>query len=286
VFRGLVRTVLLVLAVVVAMQAVAQIAVRAAFRLHDGNDHFDRVLVQGWIVGHPGVAGTSAQGYTSTSYHRLTAHEDLRFDQPDGTQAKVSVQQDLVGHVSVDGDVTSRLDQVLDDGRASRTQAETFVRGLPAASLTDVVLTLKAPLSETAANDLQVRTGLQAAAAWFYEDPFAGARGRFSRAGSSTTWSGSGHNPVTWSSLNGQFFQGGFSDWTAELSSRDDANLERLGLPDAKDLKALGRAAQVHGFFLRDLTPAQLTRLLQLPQVSAFTPVDVRFDILGKDQSS
>lgn len=284
VFRGLLRTALLLLAAFVAAQASAQVLVRANFRLHDRNDHFDRVLVQGWIVGHPGVAATFGQGYTTPHFSWLSAREDVRFDQPDGEQAKVSVHQDLLGHVSLDGDVTSRLDQVLYDGRASRAQSEAFLRGLPSAALTDIVLTLASPLSETAAADF-AQTGELRAAASFYEDPFAGARAGFRQQGG-THYSGAGRNPVSWPAMSGQFFRGGFSDWTAELSSRDDANLSRLGLPDARTLKELGRAAQVHGFLFRDLTPAQLRALLGRPGVVAFTPVDVRFDILGKDVTS
>lgn len=284
VFRGLLRTALIALAIFVVFQALGQSVGRVSFRVHDGNDHFDRVLVQGWAVGHPGVAATNGHGIASPTFGLLHATEELTFGQADGRTAHVSVRQDLLGHVTVQGDVGSRLDQVLVDGRASRAQAMTFVKGLPSAALTRIVLVLRTPLTESAAQDFEQRADVRSMA-WFYDDPFTGARTGF-RSQSGWSYTGAGRNPITWQTSGALGFRGGFSDWTAELSARDDANLGRLGLPSSSELKQLGIAAQVHGFLISDLTPAQLLALLNDPVVASFTPVDVRFDILIKDQIS
>jgi hypothetical protein len=283
VLRGLLRTALIALALVLVFLSLGEVAGRASYRLHNGSGHFDRVLAQGWVVGHPGVAATVSQGKQSTEFGWLHATERFRFTQPDGSRARVTVRQDLLGHVSVKGDVGSRLDQVLGDGQASRAQAMAFAKGLPAAALTEVVVVLRQPLHEQAASDFDGEFGLDSRA-WFYEDPFAGARDfGFGYAGDAV-YSGHGRNPVSWPPRNdSDLFRGRFPDWTAELSSRDDANLERLGLPSSAKLKELGESALVHGLLLQDLTPTQLLSLLADPAVESFTPVDVRFDILQKE---
>ena len=276
VVRGLVRTAMLVGAAWLAFLFLGELTGYALFRLHDRNGAFDRVGLTGYEVGHPGVVmqtstlgrGEPESGWRGSSQRVVTGRSDYRI--------RMSVWGDLTADRRAEDDV----DRALREGEASRAQSTAFVEGLPAAAVTDAVVSLRAPMDDTRAVDVLEDLDLHVTRS-FYDDPFAGARHVFRQDGNGAYMDGDGlDRSVSWDGVGI-----GFYSWTNRLRPGDDSDLQRLGLPTSTRLKELGRLSQVHGWYVQDLSPAKLKALLASDVVDAITPTAVRFDILDRDQS-
>lgn len=282
VLRGLLRTAMLAFALYAAFVVAGTLFGGLLFAATHRGDRLDRVDVA-FAVGHPGLYVRDNGSYGSETRHfgwTGTTQSTQTLD----SQGTALVDYELVlgtfGGLKVKGHTTSRLDTVLMDGRASRQQAERFVKGLPTAALTTAVVELvdgKEPSDTSLSAQYQAR---------FYDDPFAGARARYRKTDSGSEFSNTGRSqPVAWPRGARSIRFGSFQSWTKSLTSSDDDDLRALGLPDSAELRRLGEANRVHALLVTDLTTAQLASLLADPTVRTLTPVEVRFDILDKDQS-
>jgi hypothetical protein len=74
-----------------------------------------------------------------------------------------------------------------------------------------------------------------------------------------------------------------FQAWAKRLRDGDDGVLERLGLPQARELHELAAHPRVHGFVLDAASPRQLRGLGFEPNVTTISLGDVAFDF-GKDR--
>jgi hypothetical protein len=286
VFRGVLRTAVLAVGLYVLFSLLGSVVGFATYKLTGRDDAFQRVGVVGLNVAHPDLE-RGQQSFGTQSWGWLHTTKTDRYVQADGGVVQTDVRMDLLGRISVKSPLGSRLDRALFDGRATPEQAATFVRGLPASAVADVVVDFRQPLDNDGYTALMADpriAKLVIGEVTYYEDPFAGPRRAYRREGNSSySRDNVADRSVAWSGMNYPFTS--FADWTRALTGSDDGNLDRLGLPDSATLKRLGAASLVHGVYIKDATPADLKVLLDNARVRSVTPVDVRLTILNRDQA-
>lgn len=274
VVRGLLRTAMIALGLYLAFSLVGALVGTAAELVH-GQDRFDRLGPTAFDIGHPdllyGPQGSRlGSGWTGTT---------VRLDRVDssGRAVRASVHMGLTGRLSAPTSPATPLDAALLGGPLSRARAGSYAAGLPASSVTDVVVTLRQPLDGDAVALLLGRLlpgstlGYPVAC---YGDVF---RGRATQPGQRVRPGDRLEQRPVCTRNGGEELLA----WTRSLRPADDDDLAALGLPPSRELRALGREPAATALYLQGATPADLRRLLADAGIDSWTPVTSRLGLPG-----
>jgi hypothetical protein len=298
VFRGLVRTALSALLVLFVGFWLLHIAASLWQGRDDREARFARVIGTGFAVAHPDYqqsppfccnTGITGMDMVLTVSPRIPgsfvsdSNEHLRIN--------------LLGHIE-QGSVPvlpyGPINSALNEPPQSPRQTRALLNGLPHSITALAIVQLRKPLAMRPFVRLLRRQGYRVPPAGldmppvFLEPPDARPPGALAR---SLTWP----EPL---STDYSFFRSDdaptgafvprlrevdslaqFQAWAKELRPSDDANLEAIGLPSAKEIKAVAADAEVHGFIAQNVSPTQIRRLLDDRQVATVTPAHVDFDL-------
>lgn len=277
VVRGLLRTAMIAVGLYLAFLLAGYVVGHVALGVNDRDDRFRRLGEVAFDVGHPDLRQPSQRGGDYDSGWLRTTNTFRRIT-PDGAALDVSIEMSTFGDISPMPLADTDLDRALAAGRTDPAAAEAFARGLPASSLSDVVVEFTRPLSQTDIGDVYGRLDAAGQIGFpvaFYTDPYLQQDSGFSMALSGEVLQA---RPVSWPGTE----PSDLAEWTGALRPDDDADLARMGLPDSATLISAGATPMTHGLYLQRLTPATLLALLADPAVRSLTPVSSRLALIGQ----
>lgn len=261
--RGLVRTALTVVAFLFLIWLVLGVSVHLLARALGRPAQLDRMSTA-YQVAHPGFQ-VHQEGGTYGGWHQT---KTLTGGPVDGATQQVRLSLSMLGTLDVPSPRRDPVDEVLGGRAWAAASGETYLARLPSGVRVDGVVTFPHPSTRLAL----LQDFPQGNEALIYGPVFTPEGGR------SRSTAGFLDNPVTWSVSSSYPYQT-FADWAAQLSGEDDRNLNRLGLPPSRDIKALAKAGQVTGAYVVGRAPAELAAMLKDGRISSFTPSAVRFDL-------
>jgi hypothetical protein len=265
VIRGLLRTALVVLGLFLVGSFLLGLATHVLSSALGRQDQLQRMVVA-YKVAHPGFQVTEEHSRTG-SWHQTAS---LSGRANEGETQDVRLSLNMLGALDVRDRRDDPVDGVLDGASWPKTSTELFLKRLPAGVTVDGVVVFGAPVH--LAGDVLPDNDWQGAEAVFYSPPFPAAFGE-----TELSRQPGQQRPVTWG-MGGYPFDS-FPDWATHLTSRDDDNLDRLGLPPSRVLKELAAKGDATGFYIRGLPPAAVARLLHDRRIASFTPSAVQYDL-------
>ncbi len=299
VWRGVFRTALSALLLIVAVLLIAEFASSAWQRRGDRGERFQDVLGVGFLVAQPGWRG-ELSGCCNANLTSIELSLDVapRTASGESQTTPAWLRLNLLGRVEIDSIPIlpdTPVDRALGARRPANARTRKLLTQLPQRMVATAIVELAAPATVNEFNEILVGTGVRPLddpmpsdmPPVFLQPPYR--EPVLSKAGMvrTLTW------PESFSAATE--FMGGaipeadslaqFKAWAAELRDDDDRNLGRLGLPPADTIKSVARNARVHAFILETASLRQLTRLLDDPAIRSVNVADVAFDLgyEGKD---
>lgn len=274
VFRGVLRSAILGLALYWAFLAVGDQVGSLLYAAHDRGERVDRIGAYAYVAGHPGASyrqGELDHGWRGTTRDVVVGAGDR--------VSELTMRVGVSGAVTFEGAAPDPVMSSIKRGRASHDAAVRFAEGLPAAAVVDAVIELEKPIADTSSYaaregwDLDVRSD-------FYADPAL-------QLAVVSNYNGVDQDrPLSWpaslslSGLDGQSFK----DWAATLRSGDDEDLHRQGLPESARIRAAAEEGRIYAWYATGMSRETLLKVLASPLIRTVTPVGVSFDVLDRVQ--
>lgn len=279
--RGVLRTAAVGAVYLVVGAITLNLAVQLVLAPLGRQDQLHR-LVTAWQVAHPEFIADERGVGPSWFGRYQTLDARLFGDSSDPAPVRVRLSTNLLGHLAGPTPLPQsaaedalRLVGTTHDGQLKRRELESLSR-LPVATSVSAVVEFARPLTGDSLDAWLAETGqLPAGHSGVLLMTAAEQRIKFRN--------GTLEAPV-YGWLPSRYFHGDgnstylstFRQWVSELHNSDASNLHKVGV-DLDRLRAAARAGLVHGMIVTGQTPAQLTKLLQTPEVSAVYTYNIEF---------
>jgi hypothetical protein len=296
IWRGVVRTALTALFVLLVAYVILTVVSGLWQRSGDREERFQTVAGLGFLVAHPDWRGEFS-GCCNVDLTSLELSLDVQPQTANtlSPSTRAWLRLNILGRIVIDSIPVlpqTPIEQALSTSRPSKAQTRMLLQELPEPMRASAVVELATPLMAAEFAELLARAGvpvgtpgLHNSPPVFLESPYAPfhIEGRNPEIGFARKLAWPNPTIASHTAAEGDLAAADpltqFKAWAAKLEGGDDRNLGRLGLPPASEIKKLAANPRIHGFILAKASTETLLALLDDQGTRSVKIADVAFDL-------